>query len=164
MNPGPQLHRSLTFWAGLIVITFTCWAWWDSCHHDSLLYWKQLSAQSRHHALKISRENLFHLRRIDTARRPSGHLFHGRPRDVFPAPFLVHAEKALPFEKPSLSTPLKEVEQLYTNTYGPGSWCLFLPYWLILLTLLLTWTALLFLRARRRRRALVTPPLDPIPS
>ena len=41
--------------------------------------------------------------------------------------------------------------------YGPGSWALFIPYWLILPPILLVWTALLIFRSHRRRRAF-TPP------
>jgi hypothetical protein len=29
------LHRSITFWSGLLVIGFVCWAWWYSLAHFS---------------------------------------------------------------------------------------------------------------------------------
>jgi hypothetical protein len=25
-----ELHRSITFWSGLLLIGFICWAWWNS--------------------------------------------------------------------------------------------------------------------------------------
>lgn len=38
-----------------------------------------------------------------------------------------------------------------------GSWLLFVPYWLILLTVAAIWLLLLFMRARRRNKSVMKP-------
>ena len=55
---------------------------------------------------------------------------------------------------------LKDYRQWEVNFTGPGSWAIFIPYWLILLPITLTWILLLLFRARRRRRRAITPALS----
>ena len=155
MNPGPQLHRSLTFWAGLILILFTCWAWRDSCQNFSMLNWKKISATSVSRGFMIARYTGATRPRPEVERLPATSYFTDLKQEILPAPFLVQYRKApLPTGHPDSWT-LKQLHEAGTNISGPGSWCLFIPYWLILLSTLLTWTALLFFRARRRRAKLL---------
>ena len=41
-----QLHRSITFWSGILVIAFLVWAWRDSLHHRSSFSWKSSGGMS----------------------------------------------------------------------------------------------------------------------
>ena len=158
MNPGPQLHRSLTFWAGLLVILFTCWSWRDSCTHDLRLQCVQFNVDSKPHGLLISRSTGWTLRSFDALRRPaSRYPDPSLPREVFPSPFLVRAEKTYLVTKTPLTRTWKEEQQSGVNVDGPGSWSFHLPYWLILLSEILIWTLLLLFRAHRRRRAIALP-------
>jgi len=153
MNPGPQLHRSLTFWVGLTIILFTSWAWRDSCQNFSMLHWKQINASSFARGFMIARYTGVTQPRPETQRLPATSYFAELKQEILPAPFLVQYRKA-PLPRGVLeSWTLKEFQQAGTSISGPGSWCIFLPYWLILPPLTLAWTLLLFLRSRRRRRA-----------
>ena len=78
---------------------------------------------------------------------------------LFAAPFLVHrAGPGLdgnagesPFDLYPQGTHLRQV--LSTVHYaGGGSWDLFIPHWLILLTVATAWLGLLFWRSRRRKK------------
>ncbi|RYD31809.1 MAG: hypothetical protein EOP87_14020 [Verrucomicrobiaceae bacterium] len=156
MNPGPQLRRSLTFWAGLITILFICFAWWDSRSHITLVHWKQVEVNSTLHGLLISRippwKEPLHFRRRD--RGPDSDLALFSP---FDPPFLVR--KKTTYEPHSTTrSPLEVNQQGIVDLFGPGTWILHLPYWLIVLPLLLTWNALLIARARRRKRSITHAP------
>ena len=159
MNPGPRLHRSLTFWAGLLLIIFTCLAWWDSSHHDSQLRWQQSTANSTARGILISRSLTAGNYGPIAIRRPASlSPDPSKPREVFPSPFLVHAQKTYLVTKPPRTRTWKQAEQDAINSSGPGSWTILIPCWLILLALLLTWTTLLLFRARRRRAHLLQIP------
>ena len=159
MTPGLHLHRSLTFWAGLITILFTCGTWRDTCDHEHTLQWSQFSIDSIPHAVLISRSLTAGNYGPIAIRRPASlSPDPSKPREVFPSPFLVHAQKTYLVTKPPRTRTWKQAEQDAINSSGPGSWTILLPYWLILLTLLLTWTILLLFRARRRRAHLLQIP------
>ena len=148
----PALHRSITFWAGLLVIIFTCWAWWDSCTHATGFQWKQLGASSFGRGIIISRwtswSGPFQGRRDAMPSYPA----YG-PHEFFPPPFLVRARETNPLESNLVATSFRDAMQNTADYFGPGSWSLHLPYWLILLALLIPWSLLLLWRARRLKRA-----------
>ena len=148
----PALHRSLIFWAGLLVIAFTCWAWWDSCTHATGFQWKQLAASSAGHGIQISHltslSQPFHGRRDATGSYPA----HW-PHEFFPPPILVRAKETGPRDTNFVATSLRDAMQYSVDFFGPDSWSLYLPYWIILLTLLPPWSLLLLWRARRLKRA-----------
>ncbi len=153
MKPALALHRSFTFWTGLLLVTFTCWAWWDSCRNASGLYWGQFGAASGARGIVISREVAagaggFLLER-DSAQPYPGDW----PRAFFPAPFLVRARKTFHEGIPIAPPFFREMIQIKADGAGPGSWSLYLPYWLLLLALLIPWSLPLLWRARRLKRA-----------
>ena len=163
MNPGPQLHRSIIFWAGLVIILFTCWAWRDSREYSSSVYGNSGSLESALQGLHIDWWSNPHHSYLDW----HFHRSHMSPddfsarwqRDFFPPPFLVRHQSTPDPESHTLDpNVMADAMQLHLNGGNPGSGMAFIPYWLIVLALLITWTALLFLRARRRRRT-ITPPL-----
>ena len=42
IHPRP-IHRSKTLWAGILVLTFLAWAWWDSTHWQTAIRFRQYS-------------------------------------------------------------------------------------------------------------------------
>ena len=154
MNTGPQLHRSLTLWAGLFFILFTCWAWRDSSRNLSLLRWKQINVASITRGFMIARYTGAEWPHPVTERTPATSYFTNLHQEFLPAPFLVQHGIPNFFTRTVGNPTLKQTQQATTNATGIGSWCLFIPYWLILLLIILTWTSLLFLRTRRRKRAI----------
>ena len=150
------LHRSLTFWAGLLVIAFTCWAWRDSCTHVSGLQWKQIAAANTTHGIIITR-SADAVMPLDHGRKPMPPRRHDLLSDPFPAPFLVRPHASPPDSAPKQADSLlKTGLQLSINYSPPGSWTLYLPYWIILLARLPAWSLLFLWRARRLKRASLT--------
>ena len=155
MLPGQKLHRSLTFWTGLITILFTSWAWQDSYSHFSSVSRNQLSIISGFRGIGIEHYITASSSDFSTMRTPEDDFPVRWTHEHFPLPFFVKAQEIeLDYSvQPPPARSRKEGYQMSLNFAGPGSWALFIPYWLILLPLILTWTALLLFRARRRQRA-----------
>ncbi|MEK7953626.1 hypothetical protein [Luteolibacter soli] len=151
---GLALRRSLTFWAGLLVIVFTFWAWRDSSSRTSSLHGIRGSAQSAVNGLHIEwGANWYEQWGIYRKNLPANEANSKWQRDFFPLPIFVHHEPNQ--ENAFLDwTVLKSAMQARVNLGGPSSWSIFLPYWIIMLALAITWSALLLRRARRQRRAL----------
>jgi hypothetical protein len=149
MRPALALHRSLIFWAGLLVITFTCWAWWDSCHTCSLVQWKQLSSNSVARGITVHRD-IGARHAFDADRVPVHPYPLGWPRGFLPKPLLLRSQTAPDATTTAPDNSLQQLVQLELNRLGPGSWTLYLPYWLILLAILIPWSLLLLCRARWR--------------
>ena len=146
----PALHRSLIFWAGILVIIFTCWAWRDSYSQVSRLIWKQFTIASAARGIFIDCEPL--ARQSLTVERETLSTYPlNWPRETFPSPFLVREEEAAKLPESEPSSFQASIESAVAET-GPGSWSLYLPYWLILLALPIPWIFLLLLRARRLKQ------------
>jgi hypothetical protein len=91
---------------------------------------------------------------LDASRR-SAH----PPDKSYLAPFLVHSRGSTINTLPRyfyLDT--KDLQQSLVDHRPPGSWVLLLPYWIILLALLISWSLLLLWRARRLKRDSLVPP------
>ena len=140
------LHRSIIFWAGILVIAFTCWAWIDSRSHQSRIFGMQLSATSGNHGILISRQAGATFD-FSAYRAPMPF-----PNEPYRAPFLVRSRATSP-GIPDETPPLKEWCQYMVDQFPLGTWTFYLPYWLILPPLILTWLALLLWRERRLKRA-----------
>jgi hypothetical protein len=138
----PALHRSILFWSGLLVIIFTCWAWRDSGRNQSSIYGKQLMAVSCNHGIMIIRQvgATFDFR---GERAPIS-----IPPDPYRSPFFVRSRATAP-SIPEVIPPLEELQQLLVDHFPAGTWCLYLPYWLIVLSLPFPWSLLLLWRTRR---------------
>ena len=158
MRPA-ALHRSLTFWAGLLTIIFLVWAWWDSRDHTSWIRWKQLSACNSGEGALICRE-AGATTAFDTGRRFLGGSSRSPVLDFRP-PFLVFSQGLDP-QSSMIANSMKEAHQLMVNVSPPGSWYLYIPHWLILLPIITTWSLLLWRAGRHRRAAnLTTLPAPP---
>ncbi len=135
----PQLHRSLTFWSGILIMVFICWAWWDSLQYLTMARYHHAYVQQGGGGLASgffgsSGSDWFSLRK-----KVSTHaaLVDGDIRFISTA-HQNDSKLALP-------------EPLLTNrTEGVEA---FVPYWLILLAVATPWVALLLWRARHRSRS-----------
>jgi len=165
-----QLHRSITFWSGLLMMGFVCWAWRDSESRRTYSRYGGFGLHNCWGGLVL----------IDDPNSPSEGVWFERARD---SPLYKHQSTALcfPLLLRGADVSIAEQEELdqrpltirggdrtvyftahefartVVDTSRPSSWVLFIPHWLILLAVALPWTALLFWRARRRATAGATP-------
>jgi len=150
-------HLFLTVWAGLVTILFAVWVWLDSLTHISALSWREHHVLNTYHGIVIGA-----LAGESQPPRASRYENHpgafAWPTEYFPLPFLVHSRERKP---PTIAHSFKETRQVTIDYFGPGSWSLYIPHWLLLLPIITTWSLLLW-RARRRRAAnLTTLPAPP---
>jgi hypothetical protein len=143
-----QLHRSLTFWSGILVMIPVLWCWRDSRRFESSGAWGRLSlvqagsgvvaywskATSKPD-LSISREEALVFPLIRTSSQGERVLAlrneEGRTDlTFFPRPLVCDESKRF---------------------------SVFIPHWAILLALGLPWLALLVIRARCRNRGIIAP-------
>jgi hypothetical protein len=150
MKPALALHRSLTFWAGTMIAIFLCWACWDSSHKDTILQWQRFIICSSDRGLKISRSPqypfLLYLNRVERRYPP------GWQHETFAAPFLVRPPDTFHVLDAPPPTTVRERERQFIHYNVPATWVLYLPYWLILLAFIISWSLLLLWRARRLKR------------
>ena len=148
----PTLHRSIIFWAGILVLIFTCWAWRDSYTHVTRLIWNQFTIASGARGICIGGEPL--ARQSLTTERETLPTYPANwPRETFPSPFLLREKEAAKLAHADPTTSFRASAGFTVAHNGRGAWSLYLPYWIILSPLIITWFALLFLRARRLKRA-----------
>lgn len=161
MTPKP-LHRSLTFWCGLILILFLAWGWRDS--------WRKRSSAAR------GSYGIFHgyggIAFYKQSLIPPADLQLTRVRTIYPRthpiasmrapllPMIHHRQGDFPL-LPEPGTP--EAFRYFVDFGVSPSWIhdswLYLPYWMLMAPPLLTWGWLLLRRSRRQTRAM--PALHP---
>ena len=120
------LHRSVTFWSGLLVMAFIGWAWLDSLHRLCLIENGSWKIQNARAGIAAS---------VIVGRKPD--------------PIQVHVRKLEPPSPLGTFSPLDYGEQ---HLRGITTKSVSAPHWLILLAVAPVWLALLFWRARRRKR------------
>lgn len=131
----PALHRSLTFWSGILAMAFIGWAWQDSMSYETsiggFIAGRAVGSWSGEGEIALSRVD-----GVNSLRRTVVMDVHRNPKvgqRLLPSPrYLV--EGAPPF--------IRRV---------------FFPYWLMLLAVALPWLGLLAWRARRRKRIITEP-------
>jgi len=141
-----RIHRSVTFWSGLFVMGFVCWAWRDSTKHYT--DWFHRSPRGRqgwtvevfNGAITVNHRYFHDI---------SGALTSGTPRFTgSTGKFEREAARATEW----LPRPEWTRRDYPTVEFRSAK----IPYWLVLLAVALSWMGLLVWRARRRRR-MVTP-------
>ena len=154
-----QLHRSITFWSGIVVMTFIGWGWWHSMtNHDTLCLGrirgehggtgvilrynaaeKDWSARSRKGFTLLQKEwQLVEMRPV-------------RWEIYFATPKELHLTRIpSPWQWPTGTM------NFSTGTRTGFDCAVFIPHWLVLLSVALPWSALLLWRAKRRKRAVTT--------
>jgi hypothetical protein len=150
------LHRSITFWSGILVIAFIGWAWRDSKASISALIFHHGRIANEYAGVTVTLSPWYEVNQLlphrsATERRVSF--------EALPAPHVAHGTST-----PADSNPLEpfdrrwEIGEWHQASFaiygGADSWLLFIPHWLILLAIALPWTGLLLWRARRRKRVL----------
>ncbi|MCW1916966.1 hypothetical protein OJ996_25480 [Luteolibacter sp. GHJ8] len=149
------LHRSVTFWFGILVMGFICWAWWDSQRVRSVARTRIGEVQMLEgtagllfspglgmSGLKMSRRDIYR----------NNQEFSSFP---FPRPLFTRGGDPKLASHPhdgSLDTMHESI--VLTMFARPSNWwIIFLPHWLLLLAVALAWVGLLLWRARMRASA-----------
>ncbi|MCW1913842.1 hypothetical protein OJ996_09670 [Luteolibacter sp. GHJ8] len=158
------LHRSITFWSGILMMVFICWAWWDSLKSTTQPMWGSCMMESQGGALSFTYR--------PSGRRPGWEFFrndYSRPISrLFPAPHFIRGgiEHADPKTRQSYATksdgaPMtpRESDAMNMMYRTDRDWLLSIPFWLHLLAFALLWSILLLWRAKRRNKAAETTPL-----
>ena len=150
------LHRSLTFWSGLLVMGFLAWAW-----HDSLTWITSASKSSWQVRSSRAGFTIYHNanrgygRNADAGRRLATPLPFAP--DPLPPPLFLRGQgmSSPPYDEWSAGVRTASNWRDYLlasyRDSPPEDWMLFIPYWLILLTVATAWLGLLFWRSRRRK-------------
>ena len=153
------LRRSVTFWSGIVMMTFTGWAWWDSLQNRTLAYWPLIWSESYAGGCflfkqtdpgRLGQAGLFGQLTLPVANEylvqplPPVRLFRG-----------LGGRSDSPLwgvDPPSGDITYLDNREFLMSTYPTDYRELFIPYWLILLGIATSWTTLLLWRARRRRK------------
>ena len=150
-----QLHRSVTFWSGLLVMGFIVWAWRDSQTHASSARLATVFPSS--HASVVMIHYRYNWADFYLAERKE----LNDSEYAFECPALARPLFARGHAIDRADEPIMEDEDFATwvdwlewsmTSEPKEDWLLVLPYWLILLTCAVPWCGLLIWRARRRRR------------
>jgi hypothetical protein len=151
------LHRSLVFWAGVIVMGSIVWAWRESTRTFATLVGGRAVIMSACSGLTIGSSSA------------TGRGFRFKHGDLPPETM---AEGVIIFHAPVFlrSTGQAETEDMERLMQGSrieryffvstllgkqGDWRLYIPYWLILTIVMITWSARLGWLWRRRSRSKV---------
>jgi hypothetical protein len=128
VKPRP-LHRSLTFWSGILVIGFICWAWWRSVAHTDFVGVHRYGISSMQSQLHIE------VNRIPIWEKWPSEFNHG------PIP---PAYRKTAFPMPARQVVVgAPVTQMY----------IVIPHWLVLLLVATPWCGLLLWQKWRTGRA-----------
>ena len=144
-----DLRRSVSFWSGILVIVFLCWAWWMSTRSEIFCQWNCFMVSNTSGGIEVNSiysTTGFH--------RPVYKKASPLPHAALPAPFILRGTGS-----PSAPLPVRQpvsyrddLELLMTRR-DPTAWLVFIPHWLILLAVILPWAALLHWRSKRRLAA-----------
>ncbi len=142
------LSRSITFWSDILVMAFVCWAWRDSQTHRSSVHWQRFGLMQSHSYVGVS--ELVGKKGGGAWRIPH---YSNFPPGPLPLPFKVTGKGVSasdPDRKGHGPRNSYRVEVLYDwDILPPDSGVIYIPHWLLLLTVALPWSALLFWRVRR---------------
>ena len=140
------LHRSLTFWSGILLMIFIGWAWRFSMTNTSGGGWGHFFIAQGAGGVEVSHHRDLHWGNdefgISSQRKPSEvfideiKLNDGSRIEVITWTFVLDPPSA--WAKP-------------LSVASDGVFRAFVPHWLLLLAVALPWVALLVWRARRRR-------------
>lgn len=168
------LHRSLTFWSGLLVMAFICWAWWDSTRasiYGAYRGWELRNldcgvALGWYRGSGPDRAGR-HVRPKPVATSPEEDPFYSPPveagmRITWPRYFRKTAEEDIEeamMRYESIYGHYRDdpEEEISTGFLGPvfgpaGDWMFYLPYWCLLAGVLPLWLGTLLRRWRWRAR------------
>lgn len=165
------LHRSITFWSGLLVMLFVCWAWRDAMKQRSVLHWTSAggmsfwNASSNAGALVLSR-----LRQSDgthwikvQAVNPT--TWRRSPQSKESLQWVTQLMAGRPFayhrneDRGEDAGPMEQLRGPRPPLPLPGflgdHWAV--SYFSLAFVHFVLWLGLLFSRARRRNKTVITP-------
>lgn len=151
-----QLHRSLIFWSGILIMAFIGWAWRDSMQRSSSMGHGTWDLVSSHAGLQFFPSSGDAVAWRFVSRPTNSYPLRVAPQWL-PAPHAALSGKTNP-EEVSHKVRVTEFASLrqlhdYWLSIRSDMQVYFLPYWLILLAVAFPWLGLLLWRARRRKRA-----------
>ncbi len=184
------LHRSLSFWSGVLVVLYVIWAWLDSVETHNLAIAGRWEFSSRDSALAVKHELSWSNYHFSRNPIPGHEIGLGYQLGEDPGSLRIVSETthpnvrrirmALPgflyldpddldgllrqLDQDGLDRELRRSGMGAIGGYGmpigsvPPGWVLLVPYWLILLAVLVVWSGLLLWRARRIRKAKMLQP------
>ena len=146
------LHRSVTFWFGILVMGFICWAWWDSQRVRSVARTRIGEVQMLEGTAGLLFSPGLKVSGIKTSRVEIYRHTLEYPAFPYPRPRFARGGDPPLVSRPTTGGhPTVHEEIIRSMSFRPRDWwVLFLPHWLILLFVALPWFALLLVRARRR--------------
>jgi len=152
------LHRSITFWSGILVMAFICWLWRDS------FQWASAYTASRATLTNARGGMSMHWIGVPSDWSGSytpakGGLSRERDRGAkdyarLQRPFFLRGlGRPLPPPPPAQAKSPSVYEMLVENYshVPPRFWIIFAPHWLIVLAFAALWIVLLLWRAKRRK-------------
>ena len=157
------LHRSITFWSGILVIGFICWAWRDSSGVHTIASASDWTLRHAGSVLSISRSDGIQNNApwsgrfpVESSTSPWDGAFLAEPMFVRRTEDPEQRSRFFAASGPhSYVSRRPEAVHLFFIARGHGGgWALLIPHWLLHLAVALPWTGLLLWRARRRKRVL----------
>ena len=145
------LHRSITFWSGILVMGFLAWAWWDSFAANSTLVYRSHGAALNLGGLTISQNTYGAGRDFKVNRLPHSNTFQKFPREQFQRPYVLRGSALEPSDTEEPTHSMEAWHRRWISSKAEDVRMLRLPIWLVLLGFAAVWTALLMWRVRRRR-------------
>lgn len=153
----PALHRSITFWSGIMVITFLCWAWRDSFRHKAEVGKGRWLAASDMGGVVIYAFNMkmwgFHVNYDEKDPRAYAGWSAFQPLCRVSRTELEGLEDHWRENVSSARNARELFPARMMDYWATSEWLIFIPYWLILSAFTIPWGVLLLMRARRRKRA-----------
>ncbi|QJE99120.1 hypothetical protein [Luteolibacter luteus] len=150
MKPKP-LHRSITFWSGILVMIFIAWVWVDSSRFASDAYRHPYRIGTVRGIVYLHRESAVRITPPATMARhrlgPGAIEFH-----VFPPPLFARGKQRTIPDTPPEADIVEQVKREIA-TSPPDAWVVVIPHWLLLLAAITVWLAGLVWRDRRQVRA-----------
>jgi hypothetical protein len=158
----PALHRSLTFWSGILVLISLLAALSDSHKHESLLEYTSRGDRTRHSACLAAgrlwlylETNSYFTPGLDFARDRPAYIPPELPSAIGGAITgggLLPGSGIFPVQSPAPVPPPIPIPA----SLDPSIPHLSIPIWPILLAVVAVWLLLLFLRAHRRSKSVIT--------
>lgn len=144
-----QLHRSITFWSGILVMAFICWAWWDSQKHWTQCSQDRWTLKQEHSSLVVEIRPPHHkVVRLIFSRNEVLHF----KKELFPAPLFFATTKEVPDPKSARRGTFRRFILESVTQMPVGSQCLLIPHWLLLLAVAFPWSVIVLWRVQRRKR------------
>lgn len=144
-----KLRRSFAFWAGVLVLGFLAWAWWDSLHYGSRWAAGNYEGHSSRGGVLLLRNDRPSAPGIDR-----GPLW-GNAASPLPRPFLMRGQ-GVPDTQTCATVNGDTLQETYREVMpykSRGAWVTYVPYWLMVAVAGAGWGGVMMWRVRRARVA-----------